>query len=186
MSQRADAGARGPEANATRGLLLLVVLVALAVLVLWRGYGNGSTTEAGGTGDATTTTADPDTTTTTAGTTTTAAPTTTLPAIAPSEIKVKVANGTETKGLAGRVSDELKAQGYTVLQATDARPKPFPETVVYFVGDAVAKAQVVAAALEVAAERVSLVPSPAPVADLGEADVLVVLGVDATTTTTTG
>ena len=117
------------------------------------------------------------------------ATTTTTPPRAPGDVKVLTANGTPTPGAAGRVRDLLKAQGYNVLAPLDA--KATDTSAVYFSPTFEREAGAVAQVLALPATSVQPLPNPPPVAQLREANVLVVVGPElarrtarSTTTTT--
>lgn len=158
-------------AFAGRGIALVAVVAALVAAVLAFGFDDDDTTvSAGGTTTtAPTTTAPPD-----AGTTTTAAATS-VPAAG--DAKVIVANAAGVSGAAGRMGETLKGAGFTVVGATNASPK-VSTTIVYFTEGFQSQATAVAAAIGVDAGNVKLMPTPAPVADLQGANVLVLLGTD--------
>lgn len=104
--------------------------------------------------------------------TTTVAPT--VPLRAPREVKVVSANGTDVKGVARRVTDQLKAAGYNVLAPTDATKAT--SSAVYFTPGYDREAAAVAAALGLPATAVAALPTPSPVADPRGAAVVVVVG----------
>ncbi|HEX2700263.1 MAG TPA: LytR C-terminal domain-containing protein [Acidimicrobiales bacterium] len=97
-----------------------------------------------------------------------------LPVRAPADVKVISANGTDTKGVARKATDQLKAVGYNVLSPTDA-PKT-AASAVYFAGDFQREAEGVAANLGLPPTSVQPVPTPGPLADPRGADVIVVVG----------
>ena len=102
----------------------------------------------------------------------------------PGEVKVLVANATRTEGAAGRITERLRVAGYDVRPPTDA-PKE-DASVVHFAAGYELEAQVIAEALELPPTAVEPLPTPAPVSDLREATVLVLVGpelVNAATTT---
>ena len=112
-------------------------------------------------------------------------------AVAPAQLKVVVANGTQTKGLALKNANTLKAKGYTAVTTTDATQQ-VTTSQVYFVQGSEGDAKAVAASLGLPAARVAPMPATPPVAALGSNKVLVLLGPDApgaggaTTTTVAG
>jgi hypothetical protein len=110
-----------------------------------------------------------------ASSTTTAAPTTTLPARAPKDVKVIVANASEVKGAAGGGRTKLAAAQYNVLAPANA--SPVAESSVYFVPGYDRDAASIAAALELPATSVKPMPAPLPF-DTKGAHVAVVLGAD--------
>lgn len=179
----ADDGSFGRSTSTAlgRGLLLLGAAVILGVVLLARvdSPADEEQVEVGsGTEEATTTTV-PRSTTTTA------------PMRAPKDVKVLTANGTDVKGVGGRVKDKLLAAGYNALQATDTTTKP-QNSAVYYAAGLQREAAAVAQLLSIAPSAVLAMPATAPVADLKGAEVLVVVGPDvaaqhalASTTTTT-
>jgi LytR cell envelope-related transcriptional attenuator len=96
-----------------------------------------------------------------------------VPATAP--YTVLVANGSGLPGVAGKTTTFLASKGITTLKAVDANTSDVPETVVYFTEGYQAQAQAVAQQLG-GVQVAGLVPNPPPVADLGGANVLVVVG----------
>lgn len=92
----------------------------------------------------------------------------------PGEVKVLVANATRTEGAAGRVTEKLRLAGYNVVPPTDA-PKE-DASVVHFAAGYEAEAQVIAQALELPPTSVQPMPEPAPISDLRDASVLVLVG----------
>lgn len=75
-----------------------------------------------------------------------AAPTTAPPTVNGSGIRVGVYNGTVTPGLAGRASDMLKAQGFTVTAAGTAKVQDQTTTLVEYAAGKAEQAKTVAAA----------------------------------------
>jgi hypothetical protein len=108
-------------------------------------------------------------------TTPTNSPTTAANLKSPKNVKVLVANGTSTAGLAGRVTTTLHTDGYATLTPTDSTQK-VPATVVYFEPGYGADAAALAGKLSLPPSVVSAMPTPAPVASLSGANVLVVAG----------
>lgn len=124
---------------------------------------------------ATATTVDPSSssssTTTTSSSTSTISSTTTTPAaelLAPSEISVRVMNSTGRSGLAARVTSELAALGYQMLE--QGNTGALSTTTVYYVAGLAGEAEVLASELP-GAVSVQVNPAGDPSADL-----LVVLG----------
>lgn len=119
-----------------------------------------------------------------AATTTSAAPTTTAaPSVPPASVKVVVANGSGTSGLARTVATTLSGVGYTSSSATDAVGQQ-SATTVYFAQGYEANAQAIGSQLGLDASRVQSLPPGANLAKVQPSDlgVLVVLGPDATST----
>ena len=86
-----------------------------------------------------------------------------------------MANGSGTKGAAGKVTTFLKGKGLATLPATDAKTKDYAETVVYYLDGFQQQAANVAQQLG-GAKVGGVMPAPPPVASLGDANVLVVVG----------
>lgn len=98
----------------------------------------------------------------------------------PAEVKVLVANGSETAGAAGSQSDALEALGYVTGNPTNANDL-VQQTVVYFEPGYQAEAEVLAEALGLDASAARPIPTPAPVTDMQLSNVLVVVGPDIAT-----
>lgn len=172
----------GPGA---KGALLLVAAVLLGVLLLKAfdtGIGSVSTKVSTATtqavGATTSTTRRVGTTVPGATTTTTVKPR------AHGEVRVVVANGSGARGLAGTTTTELKKLGYNTLGATDTT-QAIDKTQVQFAEGYEAEAREVAQVLSLPLTTVQRLNSP-PVAqaDLGDAKVVVLLGADVNSTTT--
>ena len=154
-----------PAANmAARGVLVVVVAALLGVLILKNGFDSSASVDTGGSNA---------TTTTTAATTTTIATTTT--AVDKASFTVLVANASGTSGAAGRLSEKMQTDGFTVASPVTATNK-VDTTVVYYLSGYEAAANSVASYLAVGAPQP--MPEPKPVADLGQAQVLVLEGRD--------
>jgi hypothetical protein len=149
---------------AARGVLVVVIAALLGILILKNGFDSSASVDTGGSGA---------TTTTVAATTTAAATTTTT--VNKASFTVLVANASGTQGAAGRLSDKMKADGFTMAQPVTATAKA-DTTKVYFLSGYEAAAASVASYLAVGAPEA--MPEPKPVADLGQAQVLVVEGRD--------
>ena len=120
---------------------------------------------------ATTTTALPTTTTTTT-TTTTNPP----PELRPNaEVTVLVVNGTSVVGAAGRLTDQVAAEGHPVLTPTSTSESAVSE--VWFTGDYGPEAADLAERIGVFPENVRLIPDDAGIS-IGTANVVVVIGPD--------
>jgi hypothetical protein len=179
--------ARSSGIQVGRAALLIAVAVVIG-LILLRRTGGGVPAPVG-TNTPTTVGTIPTTggtslgggpaTTTRGGTTT---PTAALRA--PTDIKVLVANGTSTPGLAGKVSNQLHAKGYVTLASVNSTQKP-ASTIVYFAagysGDAIA----LAGKLSLPSTAVQAMPVPPPVPSLNGANILVVVGPDLANVSTT-
>jgi len=158
---------RSASGAAARGAGLLVVAVALGIALLHSGSGDPYTRALR--------------TTSPGGVPVTAPPvatTVTVPLRAPADVKVLPANGTGAAGAAGRTGDKLKAAGYNVLAATNTTKQPVSSSAVYFKPGLEREARVVATLLALPDSTVEAMPSPAPVPDTKDADVLVVVGPD--------
>jgi hypothetical protein len=115
------------------------------------------------------------TTATTAGRTTSTPATTGLRQ--PQDIKVLVANGTSTPGLAGKISNLVHSKGYVTLASTNSTQKP-TSSIVYFQPSYSGDAAALAAKLNLPATAVQAMPQPPPVANLNGANILLVVGPD--------
>ena len=171
--------ARSAGGAGARGLLLLAVALLIGVVLLnatdadppgatVSAQGDSDSGDAGDNGDEG---GDEGA----AETTTTVPPTTTLPARAPAEVKVIVANASEVKGAAGGGRTVLANAKYNVLAPANAAAAPASS--VYFVPGYDRDAAAVAAALQLPANLVKPMPAPLPF-DTKGANVAVVLGAD--------
>jgi hypothetical protein len=172
-----------PGGNAgVRGALLLGVAVILGIVLLQQFDNNLDT---GGTVSATSIPGSQTTTTRRVGLTTVAPITTTTLKTRPkTEYKVLVANGAGVQGIAAATTNALKNVGYTTITPASANATVDKTSIQYAEGYE-AEARELAATLNQPATAVARLSSP-PVAaaDLGDAKVVVVLGVDVSTTTT--
>lgn len=166
--QSGDDGSFGRSAGMQpgRGAALLVVAVLLGIVLLNAADDAPPDRVAAGTTDTTSETTLPEEVTTTV---------VTLPARAPADVKVIAANGTGTKGVARKATDQLKAAGYNVLSPTDASAMVTSSNV-FFVGDFEREAGAVATNLGLPTTSVQLLPTPPPLADARGATVIVVVG----------
>jgi len=164
--------------NGARGLVLLAVALLLAVFVLNQTDPGGSSTGSDETSGSTATTLER-----TSGTT--LAPTT-LPraAKAPAELKLLPANGSGVGGLGGRVADRLKAKGYTNTLAAVNTTRDITASAVEYAKDFEPEARAVAEALGLPPTVVRPLDSP-PVLETRDAHVIVLIGPDLNTTSTT-
>lgn len=186
--------ARSAGGAAGRGMVLVAVAVVLGVVLMrWSLDGPGDGVIAGPVvttvTDATTgppaTTSDGSTVPTTAGGETTVAPT----PLSPETVKVVVANGTATTGVAGNFTDQLNLKAYVTEAATNANVTTYTASVVYYAAGFATGPQ---AAQQVANELgITAPPEPMPAlvplkdpAALVDAQVLVVIGADKVTPTT--
>jgi hypothetical protein len=173
----------GTNAGA-RGALLLGVAVILGIILLQQ-FDNDLGTGAG-TVSATSVPSVANTTTTRrVGLTTVAPVTTTTAKTRPkTEYKVLVANGAGVQGIAAATTNALKNVGYTTITPASATAT-IDKTSIQFADGYEAEARELAATLNQPATAVARLSSP-PVAaaDLDDAKVVVILGVDVSTTTT--
>ncbi|MGQ0521679.1 MAG: LytR C-terminal domain-containing protein [Actinomycetota bacterium] len=165
----AEDGSFGKSAGmaAGRGALLLTVAVVLGIVLL-------NAADDPPPDRVTASSPDDDSSQTS---TTLAAPTTTVatvPLRPPPEVKVLAANGTTTKGVARKVTDQLKGAGYNVLSPTDSQQAG--TSAVYFTGDYEREAATVAEALGLPTTVVAALPNPPPLTDARGANVIVVVG----------
>jgi len=103
--------------------------------------------------------------------------TSTAPQRAPQDIKVLVANGTSTPGLAGKVSNIVHAKGYNTLASTNSTQKP-AASIVFFQPSYGNDAASLAAKLGLPAGAVQAMAQPPPVSNLNNANILIVVGPD--------
>jgi hypothetical protein len=111
---------------------------------------------------------------------TTAAPrpgTASVPAIPPGRVRTLVANGTTVPRLAARIGAALHSRGFDVIGAVNTT-SPASASAVYFAPGYADSAATVASDLGLAPSTVEPLTTPAPVANLEGADVLVVAGPD--------
>lgn len=173
---------RSTGIQAGRAALLIAVAVVIGLLLLRHTPGGGSGTPISvGTNDTTSTL--PQTTNTSVsvgGPGTTArsqATTSTAPQRAPQDIKVLVANGTSTPGLAGKISNIVHAKGYNTLASTNSTQKP-AASIIYFQPSYSTDAAALAAKLSLPPTAVQATPQPPPVSNLNNANILIVVGPD--------
>lgn len=159
---------------AARGLILVVVAVALGAILLAAGGTVGfdqddTTVDIGDNGGEVTETTEPPTETTVAPPVT----------VAPADVAVVAANGAGISGLAGTTTEFLATQGYSNATATDATAD-VALTVVYFADGFQPNAAAIATLMGLPPEQVQALP-PDPVATDQPADagVVVVIGPDA-------
>lgn len=173
------------RSGAVRGWVLVVAAVILGAVLMpsaTRGMLASAgtvppTTELGIVAGTTPTTAPAATTTTRPASTTTAAPA--------SSIRVLVANGTNTNGAAGKWTQFLSGKGYATSSAVDALTT-VQATQIYAVNGATGAAEQVAQSLGLAASSVEPASMPVPVSSVGDATVVVVVGPDLASRSTTG
>ena len=98
----------------------------------------------------------------------------------PAEVRVLVANGTDVGGAAGAIREVLISdQGYNGLPPVNATTEEVPDSsFVYFANGYELDARNVGLIINVDSANVLPMPAALPVADLAEANVLVLLGSD--------
>ncbi len=158
------------QSSAIKGAILVAVAVVIG-LVLLRDDGASTGQLAVGAAD--------DPAVDTGDTTTTAPTTTTSPARAPAEVKVLVANGSSVNGAAGSQTTELEALGYVTASPTNA--ERVQQSVVYFTEGYQAEAEALAESIGLAPESTAALPTPAPVGDMQQSNLLLVVGPDLAT-----
>jgi len=156
-------------------MITAAFLVAVVAIVAWSTDSEHGATSRG----ATTTTAAPSgaTTTTAAGATTTTkkksgATTTTVPR---SNIKVQVANGSGTAGVATRVTQTLQTQGWNTLPPVNASSQVATSSI-YYAANRKPQALEIASELQLPASAVQPLTTAVPVAGGAGDDVVVVVG----------
>jgi hypothetical protein len=190
-SHAAGDGSFGRSAGlqAGRAAVLIGVALLIGILLLHRTPGSGGGSGAIAIGD-TTLPSSPGTSAPSPGSTTGTSARSTTPTSAtaqlraPQDIKVLVANGTTVAGLAGKISNQIHAKGYNTLASTNSTQKP-ASTMVYFQPSYSADAAALAAALKLPPSAVLAMPSPPPVSVLNGANILVVVGPDLASASTT-
>ena len=169
--------ARSAGGAVGRGVLLVLFAVAIGVLLLVKGLDRGDKKVAAGTtvpaGQTTEQNKGKSVTTTTVVTTTTQ-----LPRNKPSEVRVLVLNARQVNGIAGVNTQALNRLNYITLPASNA-PTIAATTNVFYVdpksqGDALG----VAEALTIPAANVAALGATSLGVDLGNAQIVVVLGTD--------
>jgi hypothetical protein len=185
-SHAADDGSFGRSAGiqAGRAAVLIGIALLVGIILLHRApsaSGGGTPVSIGDlTTRGTTRAATPTTHVGSPGSTArSSATTTTMPLRPPQDIKVLVANGTSTPGLAGKVASSIHAKGYDTLSPTNASTRP-PSTVVYFEPSYGNEAAALAGKLSLPASAVQAMPAPPPVPslDANNTNILVVAGPD--------
>ena len=177
----------GPGGNAgARGALLLAVAVILGIVLLQQFDAPDVST---GNVSATSIPDDTEETTTTrrVGLTTVAQVTTTVARARPkAEVKVLVANGAGVRGLGASTTNALRDKGYTTIATPTDTTTGVEKTAIQFVEGYEAEARELAGVLSLPATVVTRLASP-PVAaaDIGDAKLLVILGTDVSSATTT-
>ncbi|MHB8682253.1 MAG: LytR C-terminal domain-containing protein [Acidimicrobiales bacterium] len=171
------------RSGAVRGWILVVVAIVLGALLMPSAARAplataGAESAAGGTNQPTTTL--PPATTTTAAPTTT----TTAPRLSPGSVSVLVANGTNTNGAAAAVTSFLAGKGFSTLHAVDALTTVHASQI-YAVNGANSAAAAVAAALGLTSTSIEANSMPVPVSSTGGANVVVIVGPDLVSRTST-
>lgn len=164
-------GVGGSPFGSTVSIVLAVVAVVAGFLIL-----RSITDDGGSSDDAGAIATIPDTVVNTVADTTTS---TTEPLLVTEGATVIVANASGIPGSAGRMSDELAAQGFTMGTPTNATSAGLEESIVYYdPGIAAAKAVADSVARVMGGLTVEVVATPPPVegATLNGAGVLVMLG----------
>ncbi len=167
-------GVGGSPLGSTLSIVLAVVAVVAGFLILRNitDDGGGSSVDPG---EDTT-----ESSTTLAGPTTTSEPAVTTTTLTLEGATVVVANASGVSGSAGRMTTALQAAGFTMGEATNSTER-VEDSLIYF-DPSVAAAEAVANSVSIVMGGVDVatVPEPPPVdgGDLGDAGVLVLLGVN--------
>lgn len=162
-----------PERQRLVGVLIIVIAVVIGFVLLFRGLSSPETVAVEDpAAEVTATTLDRN-----APPPTDVAQSTVPEAPAPADITVVVANGSGVSGLAGRVSATLETAGYATLAPTDALADASVSRV-FYIANSQPAAALVAETLGLPASAVVPLAAPSPVADIGTAQVVVVLGAD--------
>lgn len=159
---------RPPASNAAlAGRTIVVVLIAAAIglLILKNAYDDSSVSAVENT--------------TTSSSSTSVLPETTTTTVNMAGVKIIVANAAGVSGAAGRMSTQLQGLGYSVLEPTNATSKGLDTTFVYHIEGFEQQAAKVAA--DIGAQPGGLFPGASLVPDIGDANVIVVLGTDLAT-----
>ncbi|MEY2973765.1 MAG: hypothetical protein RIR49_185 [Actinomycetota bacterium] len=132
--------------------------------------------------ETSTTTAAEEPAATTTIATTTVAPTTTVPLIVTEGAVVVVANANSVNGSAGRMTEILQGQGFSLVTPTNSTEGPLGASKVYYVGGDDAALAVAESLVRVFGGAIQLLelPTVAPIqsSDMAGASVLVALGDD--------
>ncbi len=168
--RRSAGGMSGGGFSAARGAALIAVAVILGIVLL-NAIDDGNDGPVGDGGAKSTTSSTSTTTTTVAGGTGSTSPTTAKAvAVPPSEVTVAVLNGSGRGGVAGTLTNTLKAKGYKTLAANNA-----PVRTGSVIDAKVGKAAVCSALLPlVPGAKVQAMPTPPPTT--GDADCIIVIG----------
>jgi hypothetical protein len=168
-----------------RGIVLLVLAVAIGAVLLNRATSGPSTLNTVSAGPTTTAKPKPKKGHTTTTTLPPATTTTTSALRAPQTIKVLVANATTVKGQAGRYTNVVHTLGYNALAAVDATIRGLPHSVLYYGPGLNGEAALLGSKLGIPASSVLPLPATPPVVNLGGANLLVVVGLDLANAATT-
>ncbi len=199
MSRSSD---NNNNAAAIRGLLLVLVAAAIGVLLL-RSGGDDDTAAVDDQTTTETTVITTDTSVAGGGTPTTDEPTdvdgstddgvtsTTLDDSSdnsidgfqprpPAEVSVQVANSTDVRGAASRVTDRLKVLGFVTLTPTDLRGTPLDRSKVHYMPGSLLEAQNIAGVLELDRQNdvFQMFEDTSAVSVYEMPDVLVAIGTD--------
>ena len=157
----------------TWGAVILVAALTLAAC----GGGDGTAAE-----ETSTTVASEATAATTTIATTTVPPTTTVPLVVTEGAVVVVANANSVNGSAGRMTEILQGQGFSLAKPTNSTEGPLGASKVYYVAGDDAALAVAESLVRVFGGAIQLLelPTVAPVesSDMAGASVLVALGDD--------
>jgi hypothetical protein len=166
---RSTGGSRGGSGfSAARGAALIAVAVVLGVVLLNAiDDGNSGPVGDGGSGKSSSTT----TTTTLAKNGSSTTSTTKVAAVPPAEVSVLVLNGSGRAGVAGTVTNTLKAKGYKTLPPNNASAVR-AGTVVYAKAGKTAVCTTLAG--QISGAKVQPMPTPPP--STTDADCIVVVG----------
>jgi LytR cell envelope-related transcriptional attenuator len=165
-----DPGSGGPNGTAIKAAVVLVAFVITTVLVLGVIHPTAATIGTAASPSVSTTTKPPVPTTTTTTT--------------PPHVPVLAANASGVPGAAGSVTTQLQTSGWDMLPPVNASARVTVSNVYYVAGQKAA-AQAAAKALLLPASSVVPYTTSAPVSSIGTAEVLIVVGPDLATRTST-
>lgn len=175
MNARRPAGRDGATAAPVRGVIVLVVAVALGAVLLSQSERVIGSPEEGSAAPDTRPTRTTEVTGLTA-TSVTTGPTNGQAPRPPAEVNVIVLNGSGQSGVATSNANAAASAGFTSLEAQNALPSE--TTTVYYAPGFEADAAAVKLALRLAAAPVQPAPAEPIVPEAAEADVVVLLGTD--------
>lgn len=176
-SGQAGAGFSSAQRSTTTWAVLLLAIATLLGVGLLHELDNGDT------GKLTVT--QRNNAPTTAPPASTPAATTTTPARTPAQVAVLVANGTGVSGVGAQLAAKLRPAGYNVLTPGNTTAKATVSQVQYAT-DYKTEAEAIANIFQIPAASVVPLSAPAPVADLGSANVVVVVGDELAATVKSG